>query len=1164
MNDNQTSSKSKRRRQRRKNRKVNENVSDDQNTPSNCDNSLVLEHSKILREEYLVHSPAELQKSSKGKPVKSKSLDDDDMVKIQELSEASESEDKEKETEAIVTEASESEVEWEDTMNIPTTSLPLRSSLSTLTLPLESYVTDQVTLMSPEEEKTLRNFLETLNLVNGPEEAANHIYERNTAESIKQRKAKKRAALEQYFSPLCQNPRFLDAISEEASDRDSDKEQQSLTKHLKRGTPELELPPKVPPRLNRERRQALPEKFAAPVEQAPAILVDTKLIENNVISEGYCSTVRTEEASASTVEVVFLTSSGTDSPEELQSSDSDSFEVEPEKSTGNKGMSEVDDTKSVKSEVTHKSDHLNEQFEVLEELSGSNETFTTTCSTPYDFSLNCNRNNEEDHINTQKIIENGLLSQLTPPPTPENLSPKYKNIIISDASFEDPTKDDCESEPVAGTRYKLYADKDLNGKPIEIVQDCKDHSRSNLESSEVYTNVVTPPPPSRSSSSSRSSSRESSQCTARYNPSTSSIIDEISFFKEEDEPRYTQPLTLRELCLMCLMTLPHGKEVLQELAEVSEHLDSYTRSLPSTFLPKIVPNIAHFSHTSANSNFSCNLSVQIPQENLSVKNKGSYVNEDGRNNNSSSQRTIELPVKTSEKDMRIGFKEEEEKEDDILAYPNDLKHTENLQINTAQEKLEEISNNQGKTKKSTIIIPSEEEESTKERNVAITIEKENNTALFSRKNEFIKEKIIPISIGEETGEITIQGESIKERNIPITIEKDREVLIPIQKEWLDQNNTGTEETEMNNMNKGVENRNKWFGLATEKDPNLLVCLSPKQKEELDKTRKMPDEAGKLLELHEKYINRKTSHEEFKKVEEERDIITNVATPACNRLLTIIKEEPTVSSEDSNYLYFVEKEPKTSSTLPRSTENARLNARDLTEWLKLARNKSMSESNLSTASSIPENNLRNHFDMQSTPTVPRRRTSLPHDLYEKQMLYIQEKEREIQRQIQELEEEKKRMNVEMEPMREFNVEDYYFSQKGDFAESRKRHSMPVIPTEIFRQQMYEEYMDKFAEREERKQHKVIKVTSTKDPNPCSEKAGAKEIVHPVQLEDEFMDKVKQKQKEGKLEKVRSLEKDGSVVREEEEEPVLVIDGEELKEARELPKHLQEFVEADGES
>lgn len=133
-----------------------------------------------------------------------------------------------------------------------------------------------------------------------------------------------------------------------------------------------------------------------------------------------------------------------------------------------------------------------------------------------------------------------------------------------------------------------------------------------------------------------------------------------------------------------------------------------------------------------------------------------------------------------------------------------------------------------------------------------------------------------------------------------------------------------------------------------------------------------------------------------------------------------------------YLYFEE------------NDKCRLQAKELSEWLELARNKSVSETNLTKKSNYS------------------RRASLPNDFYKQQLFLIQEKEREIQRQLEELEEEKRKLLSA-----QFKPEDYIISSKGDIAiynEKKKPFNTIATPTEaeIFRQQMYDEYMQQLAE------------------------------------------------------------------------------------------------------
>jgi hypothetical protein len=56
-------------------------------------------------------------------------------------------------------------------------------------------------------------------------------------------------------------------------------------------------------------------------------------------------------------------------------------------------------------------------------------------------------------------------------------------------------------------------------------------------------------------------------------------------------------------------------------------------------------------------------------------------------------------------------------------------------------------------------------------------------------------------------------------------------------------------------------RNHWLGMPTKEDPNLLVCLSPSQRQSYQQGEvPTPEEAGNLLDLHCKFIQRRGYHE----------------------------------------------------------------------------------------------------------------------------------------------------------------------------------------------------------------------------------------------------------------------------------------------------------------
>ncbi|XP_048524023.1 uncharacterized protein LOC109542836 isoform X5 [Dendroctonus ponderosae] len=382
--------------------------------------------------------------------------------------------------------------------------------------------------------------------------------------------------------------------------------------------------------------------------------------------------------------------------------------------------------------------------------------------------------------------------------------------------------------------------------------------------------------------------------------------------------------------------------------------------------------------------------------------------------------------------------------------------------------------------------------------------------------------------------------------------------------------------ELAEVSKSIENfTNKlpFKGLASE---NNTVSVQTNQDMWTNRSNSYEEEQRKILELHKNFALRRRHDEgsrETAKNNDDQVIITNIGNRESdllspNRLLTIIREEPSETEPTQEFLF------------PADNSEQRLKAKNLGEWLTLARHKSKSTSNLD-CTNIPINNLRRTIQTAQSEQAKfsnTRRRSLPQEIYEKQLIDIMEKEREIQRELEMLEEEKRKLRAEIAPSRqkEFQVDDFYVSKKGDFAEIRedvsskqeRPASMPVFPTEFFRQQMYEEYMDKFSERQERKQHKVIKISSSNELEQEKDVLlRSKEIIHPIEIEQEFMDRVKEKLRKNNSTDSDSSEKkddaaekvDSSKIEENNEAPpVIVLDRDKVKGVETLPRHLQEFV------
>ncbi|XP_043494598.1 uncharacterized protein LOC122519297 [Polistes fuscatus] len=116
-------------------------------------------------------------------------------------------------------------------------------------------------------------------------------------------------------------------------------------------------------------------------------------------------------------------------------------------------------------------------------------------------------------------------------------------------------------------------------------------------------------------------------------------------------------------------------------------------------------------------------------------------------------------------------------------------------------------------------------------------------------------------------------------------------------------------------------------------------------------------------------------------------------------------------------------------------------------------------------------------------------------------------------------------------------------------------------EAFRQRMYDEYVNKVHEREERKHHKVVKISLHDEINKSESK-----MKNMSAMEKEFIEKAKNRlNKFGiKLDESETESENGAEKSQEEEdeedtvEARCLIDGKKIGDRRKLPKHLREFL------
>lgn len=152
---------------------------------------------------------------------------------------------------------------------------------------------------------------------------------------------------------------------------------------------------------------------------------------------------------------------------------------------------------------------------------------------------------------------------------------------------------------------------------------------------------------------------------------------------------------------------------------------------------------------------------------------------------------------------------------------------------------------------------------------------------------------------------------------------------------------------------------------------------------------------------------------------------------------------------------------------------------------------------------------------------------------------------------------------------------------EVAKLDRPRSISILPTrdEVFRRRMYDEYVHKVLEREERKQHKVIKISSRMNEMESERLKDNMSI-----MEKEFIEKARNRLNrfgihldESEHSDKNDKDNDNQVRIETNKdegakhvEAKCLIDGKEIRDAKKLPKHLQEFLQLtiseleDGES
>ncbi|XP_065370073.1 serine-rich adhesin for platelets isoform X10 [Calliphora vicina] len=197
----------------------------------------------------------------------------------------------------------------------------------------------------------------------------------------------------------------------------------------------------------------------------------------------------------------------------------------------------------------------------------------------------------------------------------------------------------------------------------------------------------------------------------------------------------------------------------------------------------------------------------------------------------------------------------------------------------------------------------------------------------------------------------------------------------------------------------------------------------------------------------------------------------------------------------------------------------------------------------------------------------RRASLPREIHEQQLKYILNKEEELRTEFERLQTERRRLMEEAQRAQAMQMPQTPTSPNTPTSPMtrplrdhfRSTQKLPTLSEdEVFRQQMAEEWMNKVAEREERRLQNIIKISKIHEDEESSR--------HKANMEEEFLSRVKERRHKLAMPADSDWESgaesqpttQAQLSEAEDVPPVKFIEGEKEASLRRLPRHLREFA------
>ncbi|XP_061711188.1 LOW QUALITY PROTEIN: uncharacterized protein LOC133520651 [Cydia pomonella] len=1067
--------------------------------------------------QYVVESP---EQSFKSKPklntnLKSKSLDNEEATKIVEITEECGIQSDDESTLHLIDSSSvlvsdvESDIEWEKTDDLQEGSMvprDLTKSLITCDIPITYTHSEESRTLTPEEEESLRNCLQKLPLTNSTYDSSEVIIQtvQVVNHGVKHRLRKKASADDFIFNRLGP-PRTLDVIDEEGSGESSkSSRRQSYLSERKNDNDDLDddvFEDKT--KTNKFITKMNHNKFGRQIQQQ-CMLLDTKLKEPEISeARGDWSVSNVEKMTGA--EIVYLTDT---------SSSTSSIYDNSEDGDRDEG---VDTDASVRMitptiEVTDTETLLKETFAPSREASTQNIPRVIEIPTEI----------KQGGVNQSVLNSHEILVLST--------DEIKTNLTVKDVESDNNVNTTCNTNNT-NISSDLQSQKSNNGYDLDMkVLKCELNDAINNLIKEVSSDSESSEKNGKEmlNRQDSSSSVGSSQCTAKYNPTYSSLNDVANIVHDDmselpinlqhtietsntshvndvfecvtgtasqnKKGILTEPPTLKDLCVQKVAAFPYGDKILEELASVSKRLQ----------------NITIYSQNSNSQTKTTAIGSQRIPQFPSNENMPYYP----------------LPDVSAIEKVTLSSKDNDHNPPPVQPRNSSLK-------------LSQDDNHW----------------------VGVPTEKEPVYVCLSPSQKMLMEKT----------------------NTVITKE-DASQLVDMHKKYVDRRGYNEyydtelkKETQRLNNPPVVPFKSQTGSrlLALIRDPavtdNINSIKSKNQLKILDQVESIDKKSEAMFKKQEHYNTARNFTSNLKPV----------PPPRTRKFSSSIYE----SDESSDF---------TDSSF-RSIKNERKSFHYSTGNLSKE-----IENDISSIQNMHRyyTDFRDQFKDQSAP----RRPSLPKDLCDQQMEYIRRKEKEVEAEISRLENEKLSFPVQLKQgpkaplISEAEVYNEQITRTSSHSMLLKKDSelrlsalkSPKVPEkpdkgklsifsssqeELLREKMYSEYVNQMAEREERRQQKVIKITNNSKPvastsaNPFSKSMPALDFLDSKvnnRIEKEFIWKARERwnklgikdpeTEDERDENNKDVYKEPKVI----EHKIKVIEGGEEKDVKKLPSHLQDFV------